>query len=174
MAENLIRVEQISYYGAYVYSQDQHPGTVGPHIHLGLTNPTGSGRQILLSGVFVSSVAANATAVTAPLRGFFASNVSGGTLEPSSGIGKVRSSMPTPVGQIRTEGLTATLAAPWFNSPPILATGAAAPGFIHQIPTTVQAGSITLLPGESTVLRTADGDVDQLWNLSIAWVEAPL
>lgn len=171
MAEQIVKLEAVPLLGGYVYSRDQSVGVVGPHIHLGLTNPAGSGRIINLSGVFISSVAASATSTLDPMRGLFASNVSGGTLVNASDIGKVRTTMPNPVGQIRINGLSATLAAAWFNSPPILATGAAAPGFIHQIPTTIQAGSLTLLPGESTVLRTADGDPDQRWNISIAWVE---
>ncbi|WAB09284.1 hypothetical protein SEA_STELLA_44 [Streptomyces phage Stella] len=171
MAENVVKLEATPFTGGYVYSQDQHVGTVGPHIHVALTNPVGSGRIILLSGVFISSVAASATTTLDPMRGWFATNVSGGTLVAAADIGKIRTTMPNPVGEIRIEGATATLGASWFNSPPILATGAAAPGFIHQIPTTIQAGSLTLLPGESTVLRTADGDTDQRWNISIAWVE---
>lgn len=171
MAEQVIKIEATPFTGAYVFSDDQVPGVAAANNHVALTNPVGSGRIIFLSGVFLSSVAAAATSTTTPMRGFLASNVSGGTLQASSAIGKVRSTMPDSVGQIRTNNPTATLGAAWFNSPPILATGAAAPGFIHQIPATVQAGSLTLLPGESTVLRTADGDTDQRWNISIAWVE---
>lgn len=159
-------------YPAYVFSQAQHAGTLAAHNHMALTNPTGSGKLILLGGVFISQISAGAVAVTDPMRGWLASGVSGGTLQTASDIAKVRSTLPDPVGEVRTEDVTATLAAAWFNSPPLLATGAASATFIHQIPTSLPgAGAITLRPGESTVLRTESGDVDQRWNISIAWLE---
>lgn len=158
---------------AYVFSQAQHAGTVAAHNHLSLTNPTGSGKAILLGGVFISQVTAGAVALTDPMRGWLATSVSGGTLQAASAIAKVRSTLPDPAGQVRTEDMTATLGAAWFNSPPLLSTGAASGTFIHQIPTSLPgAGAITLYPGESTVLRTDSGDTDQRWNLSIAWLEA--
>ncbi len=49
--------------------------------------------------------------------------------------------------------------------------GSSTANFIHQVPATIPAGSLTLLPGESTVIRTESGDVDQRWNISIAWSE---
>lgn len=157
--------------GGYVYSQDVIPGVVAAENHLALTNPTGSGKVIIVAGVFISSITVGAVAAADPMRGWLATSVSGGTLEAASAIGKVRSTMPNSVGQIRIGGVTATLGAAWFNSPPILASGAATAPFVHQVPATIPAGSITLLPGESTVLRTESGDVDQRWNLSIAWSE---
>lgn len=157
--------------GGYVFSDHQLPGVAAAHNFMALTNPTGSGKTILLAGVFVSSVTVGAVAATDPLRGWLATEVSGGTLESATTIAKVRSTMPTPVGEIRTDNPTATLTAAWFNSPVLQATGASTTSFIHQIPTTIQAGSLTLLPGESTVIRTETGDVDTRWNISIAWSE---
>lgn len=160
---------------AYVFSQAQHAGTVAAHNHLSLTNPTGSGKLILLGGVFISQVAAGPIALTDPMRGWLATGVADGTVEDASAIAKVRSTLNNPVGVIRTDAvaITATLGAAWFNSPPLLSTGAASGTFVHQIPTSLPGGgSITLRPGESTVLRTESGDTDQRWNLSIAWLEA--
>lgn len=157
--------------GGYVYSMEQHPGSVGAHNHLSLANPTGSGKTIILAGVFISQVTIGAVSVTEALRGWLATNIAGGTLHPVSDIGKIRSTMPDPVGQIRTEGMTATLGAAWFNSPTLQATGSSTASFIHQVPATIPAGSITLLPGEGTVIRTEVGSPNTLWNLSIAWSE---
>lgn len=156
----------------YVFSQAQHAGTVAAHNHVSLTNPAGSGKTILVGGVFVSQVAAGAISLVDPLRGWLATGVSGGTLEAASSIGKTKSTLPDPVGQIRTEGMSATLGAAWFNSPPLLAIGAASAPFVHQIPTSIPGSDpITLMPGESTVLRTESGDTNQRWNISIAWTE---
>lgn len=157
--------------GGYVFSDDVVPGVALANNFLSLTNPTGSGKVILVAGVFISQVTVGAVAAIDPLRGYLATGVSGGSLQAVSTIGKVRSTMPNPVGEIRIANPTATLGAAWFNSPTLQATGSSTSNFIHQVPATIPAGTITLLPGESTVLRTATGSVNTLWNLSIAWSE---
>lgn len=157
---------------AYVFSQAPHAGTVAAHNHLSLTNPAGSGKLIFLGGVFISQSTTGAVTGVDPMRGWLASSVSGGTLQNASAIAKINSAYSDPVGEIRINGVTATLGAPWFNSPPFFSTGASSGALVHQIPTALPgAGAIVLRPGESTVLRTESGDVDQLWNLSIAWLE---
>jgi hypothetical protein len=159
--------------GGYVFSQPQIPGVVAANNFLALVNPVGSGRTILVAGVFISSIiVADVAATVDPMRGWLATAISGGTLEASASIGKVRSNMPTPTAQIRTGNPAATLGAAWFNSPPLLGASKGSSPFIHQVPATIASGSITLLPGEGTVLRTETGDTDQRWNLSIAWNEA--
>lgn len=165
----------VKLFPAYVFSQAQHAGTVAAHNHLALTNPSTSSKSILLGGVFVSQVTAGLVGLVDPMRGWLATGVADGTVEAASAIAKVRSTLDNPVGVIRTDAvaITATLGAAWFNSPPFLSTGAASGTFVHQIPTSLTGGgSITLRPGESTVLRTESGDTDQRWNLSIAWLEA--
>ena len=161
-----------AFLGGYVFSEDEHPGVVAAENHMALTNPVGSGKVITLAGVFISQANVAAVSAASPIRGYLASNVSGGTLQPASAIGKVRSTMPDPVGQIRVNGVTATLGAAWFNSPPLYSTGAASSSLVHQVPATIASGSITLLPGESTVIRTEVGDTDQRLNISIAWNES--
>jgi hypothetical protein len=159
--------------GGYVYSNAQVPGVATANNFLSLANPVGSGRTITVAGVFLSSViVADITATADPMRGWLATAISGGTLQATSAIGKVRSTMPTPVGEIRTGNPAATLGASWFNSPPLLGASKTSSPFVHQVPATIASGTITLLPGEGTVLRTESGDVDQRWNLSIAWNEA--
>lgn len=161
-----------AFLGGYVFSEDEHPGVVAAENHMALTNPVGSGKVITLNGVFISQANVAAVSTASPLRGYLATGVSGGTLQPASAIGKVRSTMPDPVGQIRISGVTATLGAAWFNSPPLFSTGAASGTFVHAIPAAVPSGAITLLPGESTVIRSEVGDVDQRINISIAWNES--
>lgn len=157
--------------GGYVFSDHEIAGVATANNFMALTNPTGSGKVILIAGVFISSIAVSGVAASAPLRGYRATAVSGGTLEAVSAIGKIRTTAPNPVGEIRTDNPTATLGAAWFNSPAVLASGLQSAPFVHQVPATIAAGSLTLLPGESTVLRTETGDVDTRWNISIAWSE---
>lgn len=157
--------------GGYIFSLDQIPGVVAANNYLSLENPTGSGRAILLAGVFVSTFNIAAVTAPAPLRGYLSTGISGGTAADAASIGKMRSSMPPSVGVIRTDNPTATLGAAIFNSPAQDSTGAGSASFVHQIPAAIPAGPLTLLPGEGVVLRTASGDTDQRWNLSIAWSE---
>lgn len=171
MAEQRVTLETPAFTGGYVFSDHEIAGVVAANNFMALTNPTGSGKLILIAGVFISSTTVGAVATTSPLRGFIATGVSGGTLEPANAIAKIRSSMPNPVAEVRTDNPTATLGAAWFNSPSLQGTGASTSSFIHQVPATIAAGTLTLLPGESTVLRTEAGDVDTRWNISIAWSE---
>jgi hypothetical protein len=158
--------------GGYVWSAPAVPGVVAANNFLSLANPIGSGKTILVAGVFISSVIVGDIAATVdPLRGYMATAVSGGTLQAASAIGKVRSTVPAPAGEIRTDNPAATLGAAWFNSPPVIGASKGSSPFVHQVPATIPAGSITLLPGEGTVIRTESGDVDQRWNISIAWSE---
>lgn len=161
-----------AFLGGYVFSDHQTPGVVAATNHLSLYNPVGSGRVITLTGVFISSYTVGAVPEVAPLRGWLATGVSGGTLEPSSAIGKLRSTMPSTVAEVRTGNPTATLGAAWFNSPAIQATGVASAAFIHQVPASTPSGPVTLLPGEGTVIRTESGDTNQRWNLSVVWNES--
>lgn len=158
--------------GGYVWSAPAIAGVAAANNFLALTNPSGSGKTLLVGGVFISSVIVADIAVTVePMRGYLASGVSGGTLQAASAIGKIRSTMPNPTAEIRTNNPSATLGAAWFNSPPVIGASKGSSPFVHQVPATIAAGSLTLLPGESTVIRTEIGDVDQRWNVSIAWSE---
>lgn len=159
--------------GGYVYSSAQLAGVAAANNYLALYNPPGNTRVLVVAGVFISSVIiGDITATVDPMRGWFATAISGGTQELVSTIGKVRSTMPTPTGQIFINNPNATRSASWFNSPPVLGVAKQASPFVHQIPAAVAGGPITLLPGEGTVIRTESGDVDQRWNVSIAWSEA--
>jgi hypothetical protein len=156
--------------GGYVYSRAQVAGVAAANNFLSLTNPSGSGRTVVVAGVFISSTIVGDIASTVdPMRGYLASAVAG-TVEAVATVGKIRSTMPNPVGEIRLTP-SGTLAAAWFNSPPVLGVAKQASPFVHQVPAAVPAGALTLLPGESTIIRTESGDVDQRWNVSIAWGE---
>lgn len=171
MPEQIVKLDAPAFAGGYVFSEDVVPGVVAANNFLALNNPSGSGKTIVIAGVFISQVTIGAVSATDPMRGFLATGISGGSLQAASTIGKMRSNMPNPTAEIRVGNPAATLGAAWFNSPTLQATGASTSNFIHQIPATIPAGSLTLLPGEGTVLRTASGSTNTLWNLSIAWSE---
>jgi hypothetical protein len=158
--------------GAYVYSQAELAGVVAANNFMTLTNPVGSGKTIVFAGAFISSFIVGDTGATiTSMRGYRASAVSGGALQPASAIGRFQTSQPVPVGEIRTGSVTATLGQALFNSPPYIGAAKSSSPFVHQVPIPPQGGLFTLVPGESMVLRTEVGDVDTRWNLSLAWGE---
>lgn len=156
---------------AYVFSVGNLAGVVAANTFLTLTNPAGSGRNIALSGVFISAMANAASATTVSMRGFRATGVSGGTLQPSSDIGKFATADPDPFAEVRINNPAATLGAPLFNSPPPTSAAAYSSGFVHQVPIPPGLGEFILTPGEGLALRTAQGDTAQRWNISVVWAE---
>lgn len=157
----------------YVFSQDQVPGVVAANTYVALLNPVGSGKVVLVGGVFISSATVGAVSGAPPLRGFLATNLTGGVQAAMASIGRTKSTLPNPVGQIFTGNPSATLGAAWFNSPALETTGSESAPLVHQVPAAIPGGDpITLFPGEATVIRSSAGDTDQRWNISIAWTEA--
>lgn len=158
--------------GAYVYSQAEQPGVVAANNFMTLTNPVGSGKVVIFAGAFISSfIVGDTPATITSMRGYRATAVSGGTLQPASSVGKFQTAYADPVGQIRTGGVTATIGAALFNSPPFIGSVKSSSPFVHQVPIPPQGGLFTIMEGESLVLRTEAGDVDTRWNLSLAWGE---
>lgn len=158
--------------GAYVYSQAEVSGVVAANNFMALTNPVGSGKTVVFAGAFISSYIVGDTPTTiTSMRGYRATSVSGGTLQADTSVGKFQTSQPSPSGQIRTGGVTATLGTALFNSPPFIGASKGSSPFVHQVPIPPQGGLFTLVEGESMVLRTEVGDVDTRWNLSLAWGE---
>lgn len=164
-------VKDPSITGVYVYSADSIVGVAAATNYLSLQNPVGSGKTLIFAGAFISSTTAGGTTVTNPMRGFRATLVSGGTLATDAESAKFISTMPDPVGEIRTNNPTATLGAALFNSPPPLSASQGGTP-VHAVPVPGGTGPFTLAEGEGIVLRQSVGDTDIRWNLSIVWAEA--
>jgi len=164
-------VKDPSVTGVYVFSLAEIPGVVAATNHLALFNPIGSGKNVIFGGAFISSTSASGSTITDPMRGFRATLISGGVLQADSASAKFVTANPDPVAEIRTGNPAATLDGAMFNSPPaISATTGVTP--VHAVPVPGGTGPFLLVPGEGMVMRTAVGDVDQRWNLSVVWAEA--
>lgn len=158
--------------GSYIYSRAEQAGVVAANNHLTLFNPAGSGKTIALAGVFVSSIiVADIGVAIRSMRGYRITAASGGTLEAASVIGKWQTSMPAPIAEVRFGNVTATLGPALFNSPPTIGASKGSSPFVHAIPVPTALGTFTLMEGEGIALRTEAGDIDTLWNLSVAWAE---
>lgn len=160
--------------GVYVYSIANQPGVAAANNFISLFNPSGSGRIVSLAGIFISSYSVGQATATEPLRGWRISAASGGTLATNStDVTKFLTTSRDPIPEIRISNPTVTLLAPFFNSPPPIGTGAGT-AFVHSVEAPPGAGPFTLLPGQGVVVRTASGDVDQTFNISLAWGELNL
>jgi hypothetical protein len=158
--------------GVYVTGITDAAGVVAANNYMTLVNPVGSGRIVVVLGVFISCyVAAGSSNARNSMQGQVATAVSAGTLVIPANIAKFQSGMPNAVAEVRTGNPTATAGANIFNSPPPI--NSAAGQYVHSVGygAATSSGAYTLLPGEGVVLRTVTGNVAQTWNISIEWGE---
>jgi len=157
--------------GTYIMSIANVAGTATPNTFITLFNPVGSGKQVVVGGMFISTVAAAGTAATQPMR-IHRINAAptGGVLAVAADIFKFNSANPNPVSVVRTGNPTVTLLAPASNTPPPVTTGAGGGQFVHEVdPPT--GTTVLLAPGEGVAVHNAAGDTAQRWNISLAWAE---
>lgn len=157
--------------GTYILSIANVPGTVLPQTFITLFNPVGSGKQVIVGGMFISTVAAAGTAATQPTRIHRISAApTGGSVVSAVDIFKFNTSNPDPVSVLRIGNPTAVLQAPASNTPPPVTTGAGGGQFVHEVdPPT--GTTVLLAPGEGVAVHNSTGDTAQRWNISLAWAE---
>jgi hypothetical protein len=157
--------------GTYIMSIANVPGTVTPNNFITLFNPVGSGKQVIVGGMFISTVAAAGTSATQPTRIHRISAApTGGTIVPASDIFKFNTANPDPVSILRINNPTATLGPPASNTPPPVTIGAGGGQFVHEVdPPT--GTTVLLAPGEGVAVNNSAGDTAQRWNISLAWAE---
>lgn len=163
------RNPQIS--GAYVASLTDVPGVVAANNYMSIENPTGGTKLIVLSGLFISTYSTAASSTRNSLQGFLATGLSGGTTIASSAISKFDSTTANATAVVRSGNPTATTGAVIFNSPPPIGTTTSQ--YVHSVGNggSSAAGGLILRPGEGLVMRTAAGNTNQTWNISIEWME---
>jgi len=164
-----------SIYGVYGLSVAAQPGVVAANNFMSLFNPVGSGRFVVIGGFFFSAYNIGATLEPSPMRGFRCNTATGG-VDQAANIVKYDNRYLPPASVVRTGNPTCALDAAVFNSPPPMHSqdnGAIGTGFVHTVEPPPAAGGFFLLPGEGMVVRTAAGDVDQIWNITIVWGEGP-
>jgi hypothetical protein len=156
---------------SYVFSIDAVQNQAGAYVFLSLFNPAGSGRVILVGGIFISSTLLTSSSITSSMRGWRISTASAGTLQADSAVTKVRGHFPDPTAEVRTSDPTVTLGSAFFNSPAPIADKQAP---VHEIENPPGLPPFTCAPGEGIALRTASGiGIGATWNLSVAWAEGP-
>jgi hypothetical protein len=154
----------------YAYSQ-QFNGVVAANTYFSITNPSNSGKIVLTLVFIATSTSVGAVSGAAPIIMYRASSVSGGTLQDNATeVAKFNTATPDSIIQLRTNNPTATLGTRILavQSTESTGTGSSAAA-TFQVPSG-GPGAI-LLPGESIAIRTANGDLDQRWNLNLLWQE---
>lgn len=157
--------------GVYSMSIANVPGTVASNNFMTLFNPVGSGKTVLISSAFISTVAAAGTSATQPMRIHRINTApTGGVLAVPADIFKYDSNNPNPTSVVRTGNPTVALLAPGSNTPPPVTTGAGGGQFVHEI--NPPSGTIVVLaPGEGIAINNSAGDTAQRWNISLVWAE---
>jgi len=157
--------------GVYLYSLADQPGVVAANNFVSLFNPVGSGKLAIIAGFFISSYSVGQATATAPLRGWRITAASGGTLATNStDVAKFNTSFPNTTMELRNSNPTVTKTTAFFNSPPPIGTGAGT-AFVHAVEAPPGAGTFLCKAGEGVVVSTDSGDVDQHFNMTIAWAE---
>lgn len=160
--------------GVYLYSLADQAGVVAANNFISLFNPVGSGRLAIVAGFFISSYSVGQATATEPLRGWRISAASAGSLATNStDVVKFNKLSRDTNMELRSGNPTVTLEAPFFNSPPPIGTGAGT-AFVHAVEAPPGAGTFVCKPGEGVVVRTAAGDIDQHFNMTVAWGEVNL
>lgn len=157
--------------GTYILSIADVPGTATPQTFITLFNPIGSGKTVVVGGMFISTVAAAGTSATQPTRIHRISAApTGGSVVAAADIFKFNTANPDPISVLRIGNPTVTLGAPASNTPPPVTTGAGGGQFVHEVdPPT--GTTVLLAPGEGVAVHNSAGDTAQRWNISLAWAE---
>lgn len=152
------------------------PGVVAANNFLSIFNPAGSGRLFTVLLYRVYPYAGAASTATNSMAAWRTSAASGGTLRSNAtDVSKFDTAQLNSVAEVRVGNPTVTL----VNTVPVAAVPpaitAAGAGVGPAVSVEPPSGALfRIRPGEGVVARTAAGDVDQLWTLSISWYETTL
>jgi len=153
----------------YVYSMASIAGATAANVFLSLFNPAGSGKIALVAGIGISCATNRAIAALAPMRTYRVTAASAGTLVATSDVCKLITIDPDPVCVLRTGNPTVTLAQALSNTPPVVSTGLGGFSNVHEID--IRNSPLVLFGGQGVAFKTDLGDVNQFWNIAIAWAE---
>lgn len=154
----------------YIYNINNVTAVAGGYNYMSIENAVGSGKTVVILGVFISATTVAATTNTSPMVGRRASAVSGGTTATNSAIVKADTSIPNCTAVVRTGNPTATTDGVIFSYPPPVS-----PGAYVEAPFAVNFGAVPggflLAEGEAMVIRTNNDDINRDWNISLLWGE---
>lgn len=156
----------------YLTALEDVLGVAAANNFLSIFNPVGSGKTITMYALSIVPWATAATSVAVSMNIFRTTAASAGTLLAAASISKFASSSPNSIAEIRSGNPTVTTTGISLGGvPPAITTagGGATPTGGGGGPA---GASFMLVPGEGLVVRTASGNVGQLWNFNFIWAEA--
>lgn len=163
--------------GALPYSTMvfEAPGVVAANNFLSVFNPSGSGKLITVLLYRVYPYANGATTATNSMAAWRVSAASGGTLRNNAtDVAKFDTAEPNSIAEVRVNNPTVTLVGtnPVSAIPPAVTTGAGSGASAAVEPP--GGATFRIRPGEGVVARTAAGNVNQIWTVTISWYETDL
>jgi len=163
----------------YRYSLVDAPGAVAANTFLSVFNPRSSPVLHRMLGLIVSVYAMGVTVSGSSLVMRRSTAQSGGTLVTASTVERYVSTDPDPAAVLRVDNPTVTASGlPLRGIPPAVAVGtdvsAGGTGSDLSQPPSPTVTSWVLRPNHGLVFATADGYVNQLWNIAYTWTEVPL
>jgi hypothetical protein len=154
--------------GAYLGLVTDTAGTVAQNAYMIVFNPVGSGITASTVELIVSSYTVGSSTTPSSLLISRITGFTGGTVVTPSNVGRFVTTMPDPKCQLITGNPTFTaVGLPVNANPPPISTGAGTGGTgVISAPSPA-----LLLPGQGVVAYTAAGNINQMWDIEIAWTE---
>jgi hypothetical protein len=156
--------------GAYAFGLFDLPGVALANNFASLFNPVGSGRIVDLTDLIWGKYVATTATTAASMVEYLITTATGG-VDSSSLISPLSPSGITSVAVLRTSNPTVTLGNPLLSLAPPLSSGSFNNAQAAPVKASSIASGLLLLPGNGVVFRTASGDVNQRWNITLAWAE---
>lgn len=157
--------------GGYILSLTDLPGVVAANTFVAIFNAPGSGRVITTLGAFISTYVASGGSTTRNSMQIMGITTATGGSSAASSIYKLDSAFPTATATALISNPTVTLGNGVANSPPPIGTTVGQ--YVHSVGLGLLpiGGGLVLREGEGLAFRTAAGNVNQTWNISVGWVE---
>jgi hypothetical protein len=157
--------------GVYAVGLIDAPGVATTNVFASLFNPVGSGRLLAITNLIWGKYVAT-TATTAASMGFYKITAASAGTDSSTAITPLNPfSAATAKSIFRTGNPTVTLGNILLQQAPPLSAGSFNNAPAITIAATTAAGALLLSEGEGIAIRTASGDVNQRWNVTIGFLE---
>lgn len=154
----------------YNYTIIDTPGVVATNNFLSVFNPTTSLKTLALLSLAIESYSIGSSGTANSMAGYRTSAASGGTLDTV--ITKYDTREPTSQVEVRVDNPTVTLTTGLPVAPvgPPLSNGAG--GAVTAAFTPASSAALAVAhPGEGIVFRTLAGNTNQMWNITVTWLE---
>ena len=142
------------------------------NVFISVFNAANSVKVIGMLALNIESYAVGAASVGSSMCVYRTTAASGGSLISASAVHKLDTLHPNPVAEIRIENPSITVSGNTIRGfAPAVTSGVGGGAAISAAPP--GSAPFLLYPGQGLAFRTADGDVDHRWNMSVVWTEVP-